>query len=211
PEVSRGACEPSERFDRVANGNRSNGNSGSATLLIVLIVVAVLYFARTVFIPLAFSILLSFMLAPLVIRLRHWGLGRIPSAVAVVLVAFAILGVIGAVMASQLADLAHKLPEYQQNVHKKMESIRDSGGGFIKRVSGSVQRFTDAINPPPPPQARNQPGEERPVPVEIRRSPFSPVESVQKILGSVVNVLLMTSIVIVFVIFMLIEQEDLRD
>ncbi len=198
-------------FDVVANGNRTNGNARNTALLIVLIVVAVLYFARTVFIPLALAILLAFMLAPLVIRLRHWGLGRIPSAAMVVLIAFFILGVIAAVMASQLADLTHKLPEYEHNVQQKVESIRNSGGGLIKRISGSIQKFTDEMNAPAAPTARNQPMEERPVPVEIRRSPFSPVESIQKILGSVVNVLLMAAIIIVFVIFILIEQEDLRD
>ena len=195
----------------MANGNRSNGNAGSATLLIVLIVVAVLYFARTVLIPLAFSVLLSFMLAPLVIRLRHWGLGRIPSTGLVVLIAFVILASIGAVMASQLAELAHKLPEYQQNIHRKVESIRTSGGGVIKRVSTAIQRFYDELTPPPPARGSNQPAEQRPVPVEIRRLPFSPVEAVQKILGSIVGGVLTAVIVIVFVIFMLIEQEDLRD
>ena len=195
----------------MANGNRSNGNTGITTLLVVLVVVAVLYFARTIFIPLAFSILLAFMLAPLVIRLCRWGVGRIPATAFVVLIAFAILGVIGAVMASQLADLAHKLPEYQHNVHQKVESIRNSGGGVIKRVSTAVQRFTDALTPPPPAPNTNQPAEERPVPVEIRRTPFAPVESVQKILGSVVGLIVNTMIVIVFVIFMLIEQQDLRD
>lgn len=176
----------------------------------MLVVVAVLYFARTVLIPLAFSILLTFMLAPLVIRLRHWGLGRIVSTGLVVLIAFAILAVIGAVTASQLADLAHKLPEYQHNVQRKVDSIRDSGGGLIKRVSGSLQRLTDELTPPTA-APTNQLPEERPVPVEIRRSPISPVEAVQKILGSVVGIVLTAVIVIVFVIFMLIEQEDLRD
>jgi predicted PurR-regulated permease PerM len=193
----------------VATEARPNGKS--ATLLIVLIVVAVLYFARTVFIPLAFSILLSFMLAPLVVRLRHWGLGRIPSAALVVVIAFAILGVIGAVMASQLSDLAHKLPEYQHNVQQKLESIRNSGGGFVKRMSAGVEHFTDGFIPGANAGSTNQPPEERPVPVEIRHAPFSPVELIQKVLGSVVGVLLTTSIVIVFVIFMLIEQDDLRD
>lgn len=178
--------------------------------MIVLIVVAVLFFARTVFIPLAFSVLLTFMLAPLVIRLRHWGLGRIPSTGLVVLIAFVILGIIGAVMASQLADLAHKLPEYQHNVHRKVESIRDSGGGLIKRITGGIQRFTDELTPSAT-TPTNQSPEERPVPVEIRRTPFSPVESIQKFLGSIVGVILTAVIVIVFVIFMLIEQEDLRD
>jgi predicted PurR-regulated permease PerM len=195
----------------VGNANRPNGSAKTASLLIVLIVVAVFYFARTIFVPLALSILLSFMLAPLVIRLRRWGLGRIPAAIMVVLVAFAILGVIGAVMASQLADLAHKLPEYQHNVHEKVESIRNSGGRLVKRLSGEVQRFSDTLTPPPAATAQNQPPEERPVPVEIRRAAFSPVDLVQKILGSIVNVALMAAIVIVFVVFMLIEQDDLRD
>ena len=173
--------------------------------------VAVLYFARTVFIPLALAILLSFMLAPLVIRLRHWGLGRIPSTTLVVLIAFAILGIVGAVMAFQLGDLAHKLPEYQHNVQQKVDSIRNSGGGLIKRVSVSIQRFTDELTPPRAATAKNQPLEERPVPVEIRRTSFSPMEVIQKILGSIVSLVLTAVIVIVFVIFMLIQQEDLRD
>jgi predicted PurR-regulated permease PerM len=194
----------------VANGKRSNGHAGSYTLFIVLVIVAVLFFARTVFIPLALSILLSFMLAPLVIRLQHWGLGRIPSTGLVVLIAFVILASIGAVMTSQLADLAHKLPEYQHNVHQKVESIRNSGGGLIKRISGSIQKFSDELTPPSAP--KNQPAEEeRPVPVEIRRTSFSPMESIQKVLGSIVSLVVTAMIVIVFVIFMLIQQEDLRD
>jgi predicted PurR-regulated permease PerM len=195
----------------VANGNQNNGNGKTNALFILLIVVAVLYFARTLFIPLALSVLLAFMLAPLVIRLRRWGLGRVPAAVIVVLIAFGILGVIAAVMVSQSADLAHKLPEYQHNVQQKLESIRHSGGGFVKRISGAAQKISDDLTPPPPAPGTNQPPEQRPVPVEIRRSPFSPVETVQKLLGSVFSVLVTAGIVIVFVIFMLIEREDLRD
>jgi predicted PurR-regulated permease PerM len=195
----------------VANGNRINGNAKSQTLLIVLIVVAVLYFARTIFIPLSLSILLTFMLAPLVIRLRHWGLGRIPSAGLVVLIGFGIVGVIGTIMASQLADLLHKLPEYQHNVHAKMESIRTSGGGMVKRFTGTVQKFSDELTPAPVSTGTNQPPEERPVPVEIRRAPFSPIESVQKILGSLISIGIVAGIVVVFVIFMLIERDELRD
>jgi len=41
--------------------------------------------------------------------------------------------------------------------------------------------------------------------------PFSPMQWVGIVLGSMMNVLLMTAIVIVFVIFLLIQREDLRD
>ncbi|HLO20753.1 MAG TPA: CHC2 zinc finger domain-containing protein, partial [Sphingomicrobium sp.] len=50
--------------------------------------------------------------------------GRGLSAVSVVLLFFVMLSVIGLWMSSQLADLGRHLPEYQNNVHKKMESIR---------------------------------------------------------------------------------------
>ena len=195
----------------MANGNRLSGNTGLTALISILVVVVVLYFARTIFIPLALALLLSFMLGPLVTRLRHWGLGRIPAVVIVVLFSFTVLGIIGTVMASQLTDLAHRLPGYEQNIHKKVESIRTSGGGLVKRISRVVQSFTDELTPAASAPTREQGSEERPVPVEIRRSPFSPMEAIQKVLGSLLNGAMMAGIVIVFVIFMLTEREGLRD
>jgi predicted PurR-regulated permease PerM len=197
-------------LQHVANGNRPTGNPGNTTLLIVLIVVAVLYFARTVFIPLSLALLLTFLLAPMVIRLRHWGFGRIPSAFGVVLLAFLAMGVIGTVMVSQLADLAHKFPEYEQNVNEKLESVRSSGGGFVTRLSRVIGKVSEELTPRVP-SRQGQPADDRPVPVEIRRSAFSPFDIVQKVVGSVLQIVLMAGCVIVFVIFMLIEREDLRD
>ncbi len=193
----------------MANGNRSNGNKGTTTLLTVLVIVAVLYFARTVFIPFSLAVLFSFLLGPLVIRFRRWGFGRIPSVLVVVLFSFTVLGMIGFFMVSQVADLGHKLPEYQQNVQHKLDSIRESGGGLVTRLTRAIRNVTDEITPPTP--APGRPGEEKPVPVEVRRLPFSPFAVVQTVLGSLVSVALMAGIVIVFVIFMLIEREDLRD
>lgn len=195
----------------MANDNRSKSSSGTSTLLTLLIVVAVLHFARTVFIPFALAVLLAFLLGPLVIRLRHWGWKRVPAAVAAVLVSFIVLGAIGMLMATQLSDLAHKLPEYQQNIHRKVEKIRNSGGGLVSRVTGWMRNFTEELNPQAPSADRNQPPNERPVPVEIRRMPFSPIEIIQKIMGSLLTIVLTAGIVIVFVLFMLVEREDLRD
>lgn len=171
---------------------------------------AVLYFARAVLIPLALAILVAFMLGPLVIRLRHWGLGKVPAALIVVLLAFATVGVLSSVMASQTTDVARKLPQYRQNVRTKLDSVRNSGGGLLARLSKTVHSVTDGLTPPaPPPENRN--AEERPVPVEIRRSPFSPFEVAQKLVGSVLEVVVTAGIVTVFVVFILIEREDLRD
>ena len=68
----------------------------------IAVVVGVLYLGRDILIPLALAILLSFMLAPIVIRLRRWGLGRIPSVLAVVLLlSVALLG-LGSIVVSQV-------------------------------------------------------------------------------------------------------------
>ena len=56
------------------------------------IVVAALYFARDVLIPLALALLLTFLLAPAVLRLRRWCLGRVPAVITTVIVAFTLIG-----------------------------------------------------------------------------------------------------------------------
>src|SRR5437868_8657305 len=96
--------------------NRPMSNSRSTPLLSVVLVVAVLYFAREIFIPIALAILFSFLLAPLVTRLRHWGLWRMPAILIVVTSSFALMTVIGTIVTIQLTDLGRKMPEYQHNV-----------------------------------------------------------------------------------------------
>src|ERR1043166_5841844 len=138
-------------------------------LLTILIVVAVLYFARSMLIPSALAVLLAFLLTPVVVRLRHFGLGRIPSAVVVIVSFLLIVSTIAALLSFQLADLAHKLPGYETNIHNKIESVRTSGSGVINRITRTVTSLMDDLTPRSAVSGRNQPPEERPVPVEIRR------------------------------------------
>jgi predicted PurR-regulated permease PerM len=195
----------------VANENRTINRGGTSTLLTLVIVIGALYFARVVFIPFSLAILLAFLLAPLAVRLRHCGLGRVASSIVVVLFSFLVVGVIVGFMTAQLADLAHKMPEYQQNVRQKVEKLRNSGGGMINRMTRIVRNVTDELTPPAPTPAKSRPDEEKPVPVEIRKTTFSPLEFVPNVLGSVLNLVMTALIVVVFVIFMLIQREDLRD
>src|SRR6266487_5018538 len=60
-------------------------------VLAVLGIVAALYFGKAIFLPLALAIVLTFVLAPPVRVLRGWGLGRIPSVVLVVVLAFLVI------------------------------------------------------------------------------------------------------------------------
>ena len=182
-----------------------------ATLLFVATVVTILYLARVVLIPMALAVLFAFLLAPLVLRLRHIGLGRALSVTIVVISSLFLVFVITAGVTTQLAELAQRLPEYQQNVDAKLESVRNSGGVLVTRVIKLVRDINEQLLPPTQGTTEPLPNGEKPVAVEIRRVPFYPIEAMQHILGPVLNVALMASIVVVFVIFILLQREDLRD
>ena len=61
--------------------------------------------------PLAVAILLTFILAPPVRLLRRWRLGRLPSIIIVVLIAFLAIFGLGTVLGEQVSHLAAALPK----------------------------------------------------------------------------------------------------
>ena len=85
--------------------------------------IATLYFARDLLIPLALAALLTFLLSPLVTRIERW-LGRIAAVLLVVAIIFAATGAAGWMLTRQLVDLATKLPEYKENIQTKLRSIK---------------------------------------------------------------------------------------
>jgi predicted PurR-regulated permease PerM/methanogenic corrinoid protein MtbC1 len=172
--------------------------------------VAVLYFARDIFIPIALAVLFAFLMAPLVMRLRRWGWWRVPSVLTVVTLSFVIMSVIGTLVSIQLTDLGRQMPEYEHNIHQKLQSVRDSSSGITGRFTRLIHNFNQELKPSAPatPPAV---GDQKPVPVEIRQGETSPMQLVPKVLGSLIEILLTGVIVVVFVIFMLLQQEDLRD
>src|SRR5689334_11771798 len=83
------------------------------------IAIGALYFTQDVLIPLALSVLFSFLLAPLVRRVERYHLGRVPSVVIVVLLSAGLIFGVGYVVTTQLVSLTYKLPEYQDNIRHK--------------------------------------------------------------------------------------------
>jgi predicted PurR-regulated permease PerM len=65
------------------------------TFVGTVVVIAALYFGRQVLIPLALAVVFAFVLAPIVGLLEKCHLGRVPSVLAVLLVSFALLAVVG--------------------------------------------------------------------------------------------------------------------
>jgi predicted PurR-regulated permease PerM len=207
-------------------------NSRFLLLASVCVVVAALYWAQDVLIPLALAILLSFLLAPLVHWLERWRIHRVAAVIIVVVLALALVAGIGYVMWNQLRDLAYDLPKYRQNIVAKVQAVRRQGGGVIGELRKNVTEITAApattqstqpatqasvatsiaersANPQP---TFPQPGsEDNPLYVVPREPPPNPVRLIENMLGPLVGPLATAGIVIVFTIFILLFREDLRD
>ena len=196
--------------------------SPTATVAVLVVVVGALYLGSEILIPLALAILLSFTLAPIVVRLRRLGLGRIPSVLAVVLLLFITMIGLGSIIATQLADLATNLSTYEWNLRTKIRELRIAvpSGGVIERTSDMLQDLRQELQEvtrPPGEEAEGQgatSGESEPVkPVLVRvQSPApSPLETLRDVGGPLIAPFATAGLVVVLVIFMLLQREDLRD
>ena len=103
-----------------------------------VLVIAVLYWAQAVLVPIALAILLTFVLAPPVTWLERW-IGRVPAVLAVVTLVFTILGLAGWGLARQMDHLAEDLPLYRVNILSKIDDVRGAGKG------GSVEKLQETI------------------------------------------------------------------
>lgn len=112
-----------------------NALSGGAAVLRVAAVVAGLYFAQEVLIPLALSFFFVFLLAPAVTRLeRWWKVGRLTATLIVVVVASGAIVGLGFVTARQVYSLAEDLPRYQDEIARKVKSLSGSGGSAVSNL-----------------------------------------------------------------------------
>ena len=185
----------------------------AATAVTAAIVVAALYYGADVLVPLALSVLLSFVLAPAVHSLHK---RRVPRAVAVtgvVIFAFAVIFALGSIIVSQVTQLAEELPRYQFTMQDKIRSLREAAGSSstLERASDVLETLSKELSSPQPttPTA-GKPAEVKPVPVEVRQ-PTGPVAEVISIVSPLIHPLTTTGLIIIFVIFILLQREDLRN
>lgn len=196
---------------------RGSSARASETAVVIAAVVAALYFGRDIFVPLALAILLSFILAPLTLLLRRLHFGRVPSVVAAVLAALIVIFAIGGVIGNQLGQLADRLPEYQTTVKAKIKAIRGSAGesSIVGRASSLLKDLHSEVNqldgPPANEVTPRAASTDRPVPVEVREPPLGSLQLIQRAAAPLLQPLATTGIVVIFLFFILLQREDLRD
>lgn len=190
---------------------------GGAKPLGIIAVVAALYFGRDILLPLAVAVLLTFALAPVVAWLRKLHVPRVVAVISVVIAAFAAIILFGAVVAGQLSSLAQNLPQYQNNIEAKVQTIRDAdvGESIFDKVSVLLERLGREIEADEetaaPGEAATERDTMRPLPVRIIEPSAQPLQVLQTLVGPLIEPLATGGIIVVVVIFMLMKREDLRD
>ena len=173
-----------------------------------VLTIVILYFGQSVLIPFAFSLLLTFLLSPIVNGLERLRLGKIPSVILVVFLAFSLLGVIGWIVTVQLTTLVSELPQYQKNIRQKVVDLRNMGkGGSIEQVQKTVEEIKGEIERGDD-TAKLQ---KHPREVVVQSEQSSTFWPVPVIAGPLVERLASAGLAIILVIMMLIERDDLRD
>ena len=184
-----------------------------------VVVVTCLYWAQTVFIPVALAVFLTFLLAPLVTALQRRGLRRLPSVMLVVLLAAAVLGGVVWLVTAQVTSLAGEVPKYTENIKGQGQIAAASGPGVGNQSPGE----NDPGNHRGVEPARGEPGGKRPgtsravaaleKPTAVVLEPESPtwLARLPALLSSLLESLGSLALALVLVVFMLLKREDLRN
>lgn len=202
---------------------------------------AALYFGREVFVPLALAGLLSFLLVPASILLERWGLPRAFASLLVVFLSLASVATLGWVMLNQVYNLAIELPQYEQNITQKIDKLHLHSAGRLSNtlamLSNEMRQLRGGAPPstpvpliaePPRRRARaksttpeantSEAGKDQlsakndqPVSVRIEQPEESVLTLANRTLTPLIHPVTTTFVVVIFLAFMLVGRDDLRD
>lgn len=200
-------------------------------------VLAILYFARDVLVPITLAVILSLLLSPLVRALRHLGLGATSSVLAAVLALTLACGAVAAVIGVQAAGMAKSFPQYERTLRHKFAKLNELTVNRLADFTSQTERIfadraepkgADGAAPPGPPATAateaarganpaapaalpTAPAPGVPIPVELHQPALSPLQVAQRVLASIWVPLETAGIVLVVLIFVLLERESVRD
>lgn len=209
---------------------RQPARSSLLPLLTTAAVIAALYFGKELFIPFALALLLSFLLTPPVTWLERLHLGRAASVVLVLALAFSAAGGLIWLGAQQLAGIVQSLPQYQDNIRRKLQALRSPAGPGLVAAADTVNQLktelgANTLKAEKPPeqiaraQSRTQSRAElrahpqplTPIPVEIVRHDSGILESLGLVSASLAHYLAMTAAVVILALFILVQRSHLRN
>ena len=170
-------------------------------LLLIVGLVAALYFGRELFAPLALAMLLTVASLPLVTWLERY---RVPRIVAVLLVLVLLLSLVALlvyVLATQALALANDLPRYESVLREKVATL-SQGSGPIERVVALMHRLGGAM-------ARTEASPA--TTVVLAAAPEAPLASLMAVGTLVLAPAATLAVTVLLMVFILAQREDVRD
>ena len=182
-------------------------SSRTNSFVAALLVIAVLYLGQEVLIPFALAFLLTFLLAPAVQRLQQLHLPRLPAVLITGVLSFALISMIVWIIVTQTLGLVASLPGHKDNIQTKIRAMGQNHGLGFEKITGTIQELTKEVYKLLPPRL----DERKLVPVEVVEPPDNIFQILSAALIPLVKPLGQAAVVIIFVIFMLLKREDLKD
>ncbi len=169
--------------------------------LLILAIIAFMYFAGEVLKPLALAILLSFALVPISKFLERRGVPRVPAVGLTVLLVLGGLGFVGYKVGQELNLLANELPKYEENINRKIRGMKPGQANTITNVKKFVGDVTKQITPTQDPGVQE---------VRIVSEPNF-LEEGEKAIGPYLEGLGVGFIVLILLLYLMINRENMSD
>ncbi len=185
------------------NHPRVRVNGVWVSLLTLVLVVAVLWAAKAILLPLALGIILAFALTPVVKLFDRYRLPRFASVALTMLLALGAVGGIGYVVVDQFADLSTQLTRYTSSMRHKVAELRPGKDATLRQLTRTIDRVTEQLDDNAADLRVSQP-------VRVIE-PRSAVQRLRETGGAIFEPIASAIIVIALVAFMLGQREDLRD
>ena len=117
------------------------------TLATIVVVCAILYVAKDLFLPLALGMLIAFVLNPVVNALRRRGLRDMPAVILTVMFAGALVASFVLILAYQVSQIGMNLPQYQGNVLAKVDTLLEAGtdNKIVAHLQGMVENISKRL------------------------------------------------------------------
>jgi predicted PurR-regulated permease PerM len=183
-------------------------------LLIIGLLILFLSVGREFLEPLVIAALLSFILAPVIRFLRGVGIWRTPAVIITVFAALAFLAAIGSTLVVQITQLAGELPRYESTLRAKAQQLGGASlaSSVLETATGKLRELSDEIGKGKTgADAASDAVPTKPLLVEVQPPPLSALESISNLLHPLLSPLATTGLVILFLLFILLRREDLRD
>ena len=200
-------------------------------------ILAILYFARDVLVPITLAVILSLLISPLVRALRRAGLGQTSSVLVAVLALSVSFASVAFMAGVQLARMAASLPQYEHTIRHKLATLNAMTVGRLHTLSDETRRLVgehieqDLTAPEPVVPLPVVPLPVAPTPIaptliepapaavapaatvslQTPGYPDNPLQVIEKVLASVWVPLETTGIMLVVLVFVLLEHEAMRD